>query len=204
MNVIESVEDGALRARFLKLIGGLVHVAQRVAEDLIDGVDEVHRKLAPKLLGFLFRQTRNRARAEDLVQQTFLQMHCAREAYVTGADVLPWAFAIARRLSIDAFRRGKREVQDNELQNTALAEHMTPDDMLRSKQAAELIQQTLEALPEAQRTAFELIKYDGLSVAQAAEALGTTVTAVKLRAHRTYEALRSALRDDVIEKEFGR
>src|ERR1700690_2020431 len=165
---------------------------------------ELYDLLAPKLLGFLFRQTRNRARAEDLVQQTFLQMHCAREAYVTGADVLPWAFAIARRLSIDAFRRGKREVQDNELQNTALAEHMTPDDMLRSKQAAELIQQTLEALPEAQRTAFELIKYDGLSVAQAAEALGTTVTAVKLRAHRTYEALRSALRDDVIEKEFGR
>ena len=66
----------------------------------------------------------------------------------------------------------------------------------------------MEALPESQRVAFELIKYDGLSVAQAAETLGTTVTAVKLRAHRCYEALRGALRDDVapnvIEKSFRR
>jgi RNA polymerase sigma-70 factor (ECF subfamily) len=58
-----------------------------------------------------------------------------------------------------------------------------------------MLQQTLDSLPESQRVAFELIKGDGLSVAQAAETLGTTVTAVKLRAHRTYEALRSALRD---------
>jgi RNA polymerase sigma-70 factor (ECF subfamily) len=45
-----------------------------------------------------------------------------------------------------------------------------------------------------QRVAFELIKQDGLSVAEAAQVLGTTVAAVKLRAHRAYEALRGALR----------
>jgi RNA polymerase sigma-70 factor (ECF subfamily) len=165
---------------------------------------DVYDLLAPKLLGFLLRQTRDRAGAEDLVQQTFLQMHCARASYVTGADVLPWAFAIARRLSIDAFRRRKREVRDNDLQDTALTECVTPDDMLRGKRATHVVQQTLEALPEAQRVAFELIKYDGLTVAQAAEALGTTVTAVKLRAHRAYEAVRAALHDDIIEEELGR
>ena len=161
---------------------------------------ELYDLLAPKLLGFLFRQTRDRARAEDLVQQTFLQMHCARETYVTGADVTPWAFAIARRLSIDAYRRAKREVLEADLDLAGMVDDMGPDDALRSKQAAEMLQQTLDSLPETQRVAFELIKRDGLSVAQAAETLGTTVTAVKLRAHRTYEALRSALRDGVLQK----
>jgi RNA polymerase sigma-70 factor (ECF subfamily) len=165
---------------------------------------ELYDVLAPKLLGFLYRQTRDRQRAEDLVQQTFLQMHCARETYVTGADVVPWAFAIARRLAIDAYRRGKREVLDADLDLTHMIDDVGPDDALRSKQAAEVLQQTLDSLPETQRVAFELIKRDGLSVAQAAETLGTTVTAVKLRAHRTYEALRSALRDGVIQKTLRR
>ena len=53
----------------------------------------------------------------------------------------------------------------------------------------------LEKLPENQRVAFELIKQEGLSVAEAAQTLGTTVAAVKLRAHRAYEALRAALAD---------
>jgi RNA polymerase sigma-70 factor, ECF subfamily len=157
---------------------------------------EVYDLIAPKLFAFLMRQTRDRTRAEDLVQQTLLQMHCARESYVTGADVMPWAFAIARRLSIDAFRRGCREVVDWDAALDALAADIAPDDALRSKQAAQLLQDTLNDLPEAQRTAFELVKYDGMSLAQAAETLGTTVTAVKLRAHRTYEALRRALKRD--------
>ena len=164
---------------------------------------EVYDHLAPKLLGFLVRQTGDRARAEDLVQQTFLQMHCARETYVTGADVLPWAFAIARRLAIDSHRRRKREIIDSEAALEALAGDLAPDEALRSKQAAKVLQKTLDELPEAQRTAFELIKYDGLSLAQAAETLGTTVTAIKLRAHRTYEALRGALRDGVLPSPKG-
>lgn len=165
---------------------------------------ELYDLLAPRLLGFLHRQTGDRARAEDLVQQTFLQMHCARETYVSGADVLPWAFAIARRLAIDAYRRRKREVLDGDLDLAPLVSDLAPDDALRSKQAAQMVQETLENLPESQRVAFELIKLDGLSVAQAAETLGTTVTAVKLRAHRTYEALRGALREGVIQKEARR
>ena len=165
---------------------------------------DLYDLLAPRLLAFLQRQTGDAARAEDLVQQTFLQMHCARETYVTGADVLPWAFAIARRLAIDSYRRRKREVLDGDMEVASLVSELAPEDELRAKRAALLIHETLQNLPEMQRVAFELIKLDGLSVAQAADALGTTVTAVKLRAHRTYEALRGALRDDVVEKESRR
>jgi len=159
--------------------------------------------LAPKLFAFLLRRTGERARAEDLVQQTFLQMHCARETYVTGADVVPWAFAIARRLAIDAYRRSKREIAQSDADFGGVVAELAPEDVLGTKQAATIVVETLEALPEAQRVAFELIKVDGLSLAQAAETLGTTVTAVKLRAHRTYEALRGALRDDGARGQVG-
>jgi len=155
----------------------------------------VYDALAPRLYPFLLRKTRDAGRAEDLVQQTFLQMHCARETYVTGADVLPWAFAIARRLAIDAFRKGGRErlSDDGASFEDELVSELCPDGALRTKRAALVIRSTLESLPEAQRTAFELLKLEGMTLAQAAETLGDSVTAVKLRAHRAYEALRAAL-----------
>ncbi len=154
----------------------------------------VYDALAPRLLAFLLRKTRDRAQAEDLLQQTFLQMHCARETYVTGADVVPWAFAIARRLAIDAWRKRGREIPvDLDGFDDALVSELCPDKALRAAEAAAVIGRTLGSLPESQRTAFELLKLEGLTLEQAADALGDTVMAIKLRAHRAYEALRKAL-----------
>jgi RNA polymerase sigma-70 factor (ECF subfamily) len=65
--------------------------------------------------------------------------------------------------------------------------------MVHAGEMAVRVQVVLDRLPSSQRAAFELIKQEGLSVAEAAEVLGTTVAAVKLRAHRAYEALRQAL-----------
>ena len=159
---------------------------------------DLYDLLAPRLYGYLLRQTRNTAKSEDLVQQTFLQMHCARGRFIVGADVVPWAFAIARRLMIDGMRLGKREVlsQDDESKGGELvALGIAADDAVHAKQIAARIGRELARLPESQRVAFELIKQDGLSVAEAADVLGISVSAVKLRAHRTYEALRSVLGD---------
>ena len=69
------------------------------------------------------------------------------------------------------------------------------DDIAIAKEVATRLSEELGRLPENQRVAFELIKQDGLSVAEAAQVLGTTVPAVKLRAHRAYEALRAVLAD---------
>src|SRR5580700_12288402 len=69
---------------------------------------ELYDLLAPRLSSFLLRRTGDAARTEDLVQQTFLQMHCARRHFAPGAAVTPWAFAIARRILIDTFRKKGR------------------------------------------------------------------------------------------------
>jgi RNA polymerase sigma-70 factor (ECF subfamily) len=152
--------------------------------------------LAPRLHHFLLRQVRDPARAEDLLQQSMLQIHCARGRFLAGADVIPWAFAIARRLTIDSFRRRKHEaILDEDPGAGTAGSSPAADDVLHAKRLAANLERELARLPETQRVAFELVKRDGLSLREAAQVLGTTVTAIKLRAHRAYVALRAALGD---------
>jgi RNA polymerase sigma-70 factor (ECF subfamily) len=156
----------------------------------------VYDAIAPRLYGYFLRQTREAARAEDLVQQTLLHIHRARDRFIPGAQVTPWAFAIGRRLLVDSVRKGRREVLVEEPEAQAGAsQDPSGDDIVRARELASNVERVLASLPVSQRTAFELIKGEGLSVAEAAQVLGTTVSAVKLRAHRAYEALRGALGD---------
>jgi RNA polymerase sigma-70 factor, ECF subfamily len=160
---------------------------------------DLYDLIAPRLLGYLVRQTRDEARAEDLVQQTLLRMHRARGRFLPGAAVVPWAMAIARRLMIDDLRhrRGDRVTRSIEDEPTTDVPDKAPTavDLVEARELGARIRAELAKLPESQREAFELIKQEGLSLAEAAAILGTTVTAVKLRAHRAYLALRVSLGD---------
>ena len=156
----------------------------------------VYDALAPRLYPFLLRQTRDRGGAEDLLQQTMLHIHRARDRFIPGAEVTPWAFAIARRLLVDGLRRGRRELLTDDGEPSAHASgEPGAEDLVHARELAERVEGALAKLPQSQRVAFELIKQEGLTVAEAAQVLGTTVAAVKLRAHRAYEALRVALGD---------
>jgi RNA polymerase sigma-70 factor (ECF subfamily) len=167
---------------------------------------ELYDLLAPRLTAFLARRTRDDALATDLVQQTFLQMHASRRHFSEGADVMPWAFAIARRLLIDVVRKSGREIVGDEggsEERESVAPDLPPDRIVAQRRLAARVREELQRVPEAQRAAFELVKHDGLSLAEAAEVLGTTVAAVKLRIHRTYEALRAALGEEMHEELDG-
>jgi RNA polymerase sigma-70 factor (ECF subfamily) len=156
----------------------------------------VYDALAPRLYGYLVRQTREAARAEDILQQTLLQIHRARSSFIPGAEVMPWAFAIARRLLVDSVRRGRRELLSPDGEpDPGPSREPGADEIAQAHQLARRLELELSKLPPAQRVAFELVKNEGLSMAEAAQVLGTTVAAVKLRAHRAYEALRLALGD---------
>ena len=161
---------------------------------------ELYDALAPRLLGFLRKATRDACAAEDLMQLTLLHMHRARGSFISGAPVLPWAFAIARRLMTDHARRRRVEqrlfseaaADDDRM---AYAPTAAADDVLHARRLEVRLRQRIEALPELQRTAYRLLQQEGLSLKSAAEVLGTSVTAVKLRAHRAYVALRAVLRE---------
>jgi RNA polymerase sigma-70 factor (ECF subfamily) len=157
--------------------------------------------VAPRLLGYLMKMARERAVAEDLLQLTFMKLHRARTAYVRGADPLPWIYSIAHRTFLDEARRIKRAVvrvsEGDELpEQQADLRGETADRRDEPRADPELVKEALDALarlPDQQREAVVLTKLDGKSVAEAAEIAGTSVGAMKVRAHRGYEALRKIL-----------
>src|SRR5688572_8104156 len=162
---------------------------------------ELYAEVSPRLYGYLLKMARERALAEDLLQLTFLKLHRARTAYVRGADPLPWIYSIAHRTFLDEARRRKRAVvrvgEGDELpEQQADLRGETDDRRDDPRVDPELVRAALDALaelPEQQREAVVLTKLDGKSVAEAAEIAGTTVGAMKVRAHRGYEALRKVL-----------
>src|SRR5262249_22746616 len=99
---------------------------------------ELYDVIAPRLLGFLRKATRDEAASEDLIQQTLLLMHRERGSFIAGAQVMPWAFAIARRLMIDSARRRRVEkrlfsdapADDEQMTYEPAAAIATADDLL--------------------------------------------------------------------------
>ncbi len=162
---------------------------------------ELYALVAPRVLGYLVKMARQRALAEDLLQHTFIKVHKARGAYVRGADPVPWIYAIAHRTFLDEARRHKRAVvrvgDGDELPEIRADLHGESDAQRDEPRVdPELVKATLDALaelPAPQREAVVLTKLEGKSVAEAAEIAGTTVGAMKVRAHRGYEALRALL-----------
>jgi RNA polymerase sigma-70 factor (ECF subfamily) len=159
----------------------------------------VYDELAPRIYRFLLRCTQDPSRAEDLLQQTFLNMHRARGRFIRGASVTAWAFTIAGRLHKDEVRRAARRPETSHHEDETgdvLAPELRPDRLLEAQLAESAVQDTLARLPESQRLAFELVKCEGLSLAEVADILGTTIPAVKALTHRAYSALRLTLQDE--------
>jgi RNA polymerase sigma-70 factor (ECF subfamily) len=156
---------------------------------------EIYDELAPRLHRFALRWTRNRSSAEDTVQQTLLQIHAARDRFVPGGAVVPWAYAIARRLLIDLGRRGSREDlrADDVLDPEEPTPAQSPEEALHWRRMGADARRDLATLPPAWREAFELVKFEGLSVAETAAVLGITRGMVKIRTYRATTALRKAM-----------
>jgi RNA polymerase sigma-70 factor (ECF subfamily) len=161
----------------------------------------LHRALQPRLLAFLMRMTGTAASAlaDDLTQETFLRMHRARATFAKGGAVIPWAYAIARNVYIDHVRAARQRTTER-LPSDPGAEPADPrandaEATAIASQTAAAVERVLASIPAAQREAFVLLRYEGLSVQDAAAVLGATQTAVKLRAFRAYEALRGELEE---------
>ena len=170
---------------------------QRYCDGDAGAFRELYALIAPRLLGYLLKMARERALADDLLQHTFMKVHRARAAYVRGADPLPWIYSIAHRTFIDETRKHKRAVvrvgDSDELPEVAAGVTGESDDVRGDPALLAAALAALAELPPQQREAVVLTKLDGKSVAEAAEIAGTTQGAMKVRAHRGYEALRKLL-----------
>jgi RNA polymerase sigma-70 factor (ECF subfamily) len=154
--------------------------------------DMLHRRYADAILAYLTRMVRDTALAEDLLQTTFLSFVRARGRYESGTKVRAWIYAIATNAGRDALRRAR--ARPDRLTDTGLAPPVVADQAgPRDPAAARAVQSALMRLPVEQREAVVLSKLQELSFEEIATALGISVAAAKVRAHRGYQRLRELL-----------
>ncbi len=182
-------------------------VMDRFARGEDGALDELYRQGAPRVRNFLARLGGDLTLADDLTQDAFLRIHRARGSFVAGASALPWMLAIARNTLRDHARRER-------VRRTHQASAASADDPRRATtneggDGAAIARQTLQAasealaeLPERQREAFVLLRFEGLSLEDAAQVIGATEGAVKILVHRACVAIRATL--DRHDKQRGR
>ena len=183
------------RLTFERLPSLAESTSEQLMERYVDGEAEafefLYRRVSPNLMGYLLRLTRNRERAEDLLQITFSKIHRARGSFLKGAPVLPWILAIARRSFLD--ERRSAQVRTEDLSPDGSLPEQPHEERALPAELSDALEVALARLPETYREAIVLTKITGLSVAEAATVLGSTETAVKLRVHRGYIQLRKEL-----------
>jgi len=183
------------------LDAGELALANRAMERYADGDDgafaTVFDVIGPRLLRYLRRLSGNDDRARDLLQEALLRLHQARGAFREGSAVLPWSYTIARNVFLDSQRTRKRArttfvaADPEQLDEPSAAAEA--ESAVAAKETARAVERALAAMSEARRDAFILIRFEGLSLADAAEVVGTSENAVKLRAFQAYEAIRAEL-----------
>ncbi|NBB80344.1 MAG: sigma-70 family RNA polymerase sigma factor [Verrucomicrobia bacterium] len=147
-----------------------------------------------RLLNFFYRATGNRADAEDLAQETFIELHRAAARYQAQGSFQAFIFTLARRRLIDSYRKRSRRPLDF----VDPATHLIQSQAEASDNRAEIeeaFHRALTALPENQRHAILMRQQQELSYEEIAQALGASVSAVKTWIHRARTHLRKELKD---------
>jgi RNA polymerase sigma-70 factor (ECF subfamily) len=164
---------------------------ERYARGDASAFSQLYRELEPRLRRFVRARAGSWSLADDVIQQTLLAIHRSRSTYVTGAPVLPWAFAIARNLLTDSWRSGAFECAEPcEPEKEPAAYALAPDEALDLRRRAAAVSDEVHALPAHLREALLLTTVDRLSVAEAAAVLGITRTNVKVRVFRARQRLK--------------
>jgi RNA polymerase sigma-70 factor (ECF subfamily) len=158
----------------------------------LDAFDSLYRQLRPILFQYLLLRTFDRQWVEDLVQESFLQLHKARRTYLVDRPVLPWALAIARHVHLMARRRSSRRAKHEKLVEDALPEIPVPSDLEWSAEH-HLVRKALTRLSADQREVLLMHHVWGLSFREISGVLGIRRGAAKLRAYRGIKNLRRIL-----------
>lgn len=159
--------------------------------------DALFRRWSGPLLRYVERMVRDAAAAEELVQESFLRLHRARERYQPEARFSTWLYTIATRLALNELRRPRHQHphrsadEDEDTGAPLVLASGTPraDDVVHARRVGASVEQALAALPERQRAALWLSAVEGLSYAEIAASLETSEKSVKALVHRARTTL---------------
>jgi RNA polymerase sigma-70 factor (ECF subfamily) len=178
--------------------GGAVERAQSGDSDAFRLLVEQHSRAVFRLA---FRMTGNEQDAEDVVQETFLRAYRQLDKYEARASFSTWLFRIASNYSLDLIRMRKRhedkrergKAEERDILQTLPVNTPGPDRITYSRQVQERVNEALNELSAQERTAFVLRHFEGMSIDEIGEALGTGTNATKHSIFRAVQKLRRSL-----------
>lgn len=174
----------------------------------MDAFDVLLSKYRKPIMHFMFRMVHNQAVAEELAQEVFLRVYRSRETYRAEARFSTWLYRIATNLGVNHARDTRHErtastvyldEPDSDTGSTPDVADLTPSaeaNMLRQERMS-AIREFVVALPERQRNAVLMHKYEGLDYKQIGEVLKLSESATKSLLFRAYQTLREKLKDFV-------
>ncbi len=170
--------------------------------------DYLVKKYRRPMIGFMYRMARNTAAAEDLAQEVFLRVYRSRANYEPSAKFSTWLYRIATNLGVNHARDTRHERPENTMNldepdsetgtTPDLADKaLTVEEGIVRRERLQAIRQKIEALPERQKLAVLMHKYQEMDYRQIAEVLKLSESATKSLLFRAYETLRTELREFV-------
>ena len=166
----------------------------------------LHRYRTP-LVNFLYRMVRNREQAEDLAQEVFIRVYRARADYVPSAKFTTWLFRIATNLALNSIRDTRHQRMEVSLDAPVTVDSEEGDERpldvaeknpnieehLVQEAQRDMIRHAIDKLPEKQRAAVLLHKYQDLDYGEISKILSCSESALKSLLFRAYETLRVEL-----------
>jgi len=166
------------------------------------------QKYRRPMVNFMFRMAHNNAAAEDLAQEVFLRVYRSRESYEASAKFTTWLYRIATNLAVNHARDTRHERPENTVSldepdeengHTLDLPDRTPsaEETIVRRERVAAIRQRVQALPERQRIAVVMHKYQQMEYRQIADVLKLSESATKSLLFRAYETLREQLQEFV-------
>jgi len=165
------------------------------------------------MMNFMYRMVLNAAEAEDLTQEAFLRAYRAAPRYRPEARLSTWLFRIAINLALKKLRAGrlKRALSLNQVfgaghrsSEPAAAAEFQPDVQLEQREMLQALETALHELPERQRIAVTLQRFEGFSYHEIAETMGCSVGSVESLLGRAKSKLRDSLAPYATAHKAGR
>ena len=200
---LEATEAHRMSGSFAQMDDSAIMLELRAGN--MAGFDFLIQKYRKPIIHFMYRMVHNQAVAEELAQEVFLRVYRSRETYRAEARFSTWLYRIATNLGVNYARDNKQErtastiyldQADAETGMTPDVADTTPDaesDMLREERL-NAIRQHVMALPERQRMAVLMHKYEGMDYKQIGDVLKLSESATKSLLFRAYQTLREKLK----------